>query len=199
MVLAQGVLVGICLALLCGGRLSALAMLRIRWIALVYAAIALQVVAFPSARLPWATPDGVARVLWLSSYALLLAFIGANIRIRGVPLIAAGLLCNLAAIVANAGLMPAEPSAVRAAGLAYRLRNNSITTAHAHLGWLVDRWAVPSWIPLGNVFSVGDVLIAIGTAAAVWLAMLAREPVEAETVGPAPAVRERPGRAGGAV
>jgi hypothetical protein len=199
MVLAQGVLVGICLALLCGGRLSALAMLRIRWIALVYAAIALQVAAFPSARLPWATPDGVARVLWLISYALLLAFIGANLRIRGVPLIAAGLLCNLAAIVANAGLMPAEPSAVRAAGLAYRLRNNSITTAHAHLGWLVDRWAVPSWIPLGNVFSVGDVLIAIGTAAAVWLAMLAREPVEAETVGPAPTVHERPGRAGGAV
>jgi hypothetical protein len=30
------------------------------------------------------------------------------------------------------------------------------------VSWLVDRWAVPSWIPWGNVFSVGDVLIAVG-------------------------------------
>ena len=31
-----------------------------------------------------------------------------------------------------------------------------------HLAWLVDRWAAPAWIPWGNVFSVGDVLIAAG-------------------------------------
>ena len=195
MVLAESVFLGIALGLLCGGRLGALGRLPIRRLWLVYAAVLLQVVAFPSGRLPWSTPDGVARVLWVASYALLLAFVSANIRIRGVPVIAAGLLCNLAAILANAGHMPAEPAAVRAAGLAYRLHNNSITTAHAHLGWLVDRWAVPSWILLGNVFSIGDVLIAAGTAAAVWLAMLRRDPVESSTPSPASAQREAPGRA----
>jgi hypothetical protein len=34
--------------------------------------------------------------------------------------------------------------------------------ASPHFSWFVDRWALPSWVPLGNVFSVGDVLIAAG-------------------------------------
>jgi hypothetical protein len=31
-----------------------------------------------------------------------------------------------------------------------------------HLPWLVDRWGAPEWVPVANLFSVGDVLIAIG-------------------------------------
>ena len=34
--------------------------------------------------------------------------------------------------------------------------------AAPHLGWLVDRWAAPPWVPYANVFSVGDILIAVG-------------------------------------
>jgi hypothetical protein len=196
MVLVDSVAVGIALGLFFGGRLAALAQLPIRALWLVYVAIFLQVLAFPSGTLPWSTSDGVARVLWLLSYALLLSFICANFRIRCVPVIALGLLCNLVAILANAGHMPASPGAVHAAGLAYRLRNNSITTAHAHLGWLVDRWAIPAWIPLGNVFSIGDVLIALGTAAAVCLAMLRAEPVESTISIPARAQHEPPAPAG---
>jgi hypothetical protein len=192
MVLIESVAIGIALGLLCGGHLGALAQLPVRGLWLAYAAIALQVIAFPSGELPWSTSDGAARVLWVLSYTLLLAFICTNFRIRCVPLIAVGLVCNLCAILANGGHMPARPTAVHAAGLAYRLRNNSITTAHAHLGWLIDRWAVPAWIPLGNVFSIGDVLVAVGTAAAVCHAMLRREPVDSATSGPTPA-RQVPG------
>jgi hypothetical protein len=190
MVLVDSVVLGIALGLLCGGRLAALAQLPIRALWLVYAAIFLQVLAFPSGKLPWSTPDSLARVLWVFSYALLLSFVGANYRIHCVPVIALGLMCNLGAILANAGHMPASPSAVRAAGLAYRLRNNSITTAHAHLSWLVDRWAIPAWIPLGNVFSIGDILIALGTAAAVCLAMLRAERVESTVPIPMPGRHE---------
>jgi hypothetical protein len=189
MVLIEAVAIGIVLGLVCGGRLATLARLPIRGLWLVYAAIVLQVVAFPSGKLPWATSDALARVLWVASYALLLSFLLTNFRIRCVPVIALGLLCNLAAILANKGHMPASPSAVRAAGLAYRLRNNSITTAHANLGWLTDRWAVPRGIPLGNVFSIGDVLIAVGTATAIWLAMCARERVNSTTPTAAPTQR----------
>jgi len=171
MVLAESVLLGVVLSLPFGGRPGRLGNLRLRGVWLVYAAVLLQIVAFPSGLLPWSTPESAARGLWLVSYGLLVGFAGANLRIRGVPVVVAGLLCNLVAVVANGGLMPADPKAVQAAGLAYRLRNNSITTAHAHVGWLIDRWAVPSWIPLGNVFSIGDVLIALGTVAAVFLAL----------------------------
>ena len=39
---------------------------------------------------------------------------------------------------------------------------NSELMAHPALPWLVDRWAAPRWIPLANIFSVGDVAIAVG-------------------------------------
>ena len=173
MVLAEAVITGIVLGLICGGRFSGLATLKMRRTSLVYAALGLQVAAFPSGRLPWSTPDSAARILWLCSYGLLLTFVVTNRSLRGIPVIAAGMACNLIAVLANGGLMPARPAAVRAAGLAYKLQNNSVTTGHARLGWLIDRWAAPHWLPLANVYSVGDILIAAGTVAAVVLAMRA--------------------------
>jgi len=174
MVLAEAAIAGILLGLVSGGRLGALAELRIKRVELVYVAILLQIAAFPSGVLPWSTPDGVARGLWLLSFALLGAFAIVNRAVRGVVLVFAGLASNLAAVVANGGLMPASRHAIRAAGLTYRLKNNSISMIHPHLAWLTDRWAVPDWIPWGNVFSIGDVLIAAGIVATIVLAMHGR-------------------------
>jgi hypothetical protein len=174
MVLAEAAIAGILLGLVSGGRMGALGELRIRRIELVYAAILLQICAFPSGVFPWSTPDGIARGVWLVSFALLVGFALANRAVRGVALVFAGLASNLAAVLANGGLMPANPHAAQAAGMAHRLHNNSISTFHPHLAWLTDRWAVPDWIPLGNVFSVGDVLIAAGIVTTIVLAMHGR-------------------------
>ena len=182
MVLAEAAIAGILLGLVSGGRLSALGELRIRRVELVYAAILLQIAAFPSGILPWSTPDRIARGLWLVSFALLIGFAVANRAVRGVALVFAGLVSNLTAVVANGGLMPANPHAVRAAGVNYRLHNNSISEVHPHLAWLTDRWAVPAWIPWGNVFSVGDVLIAAGIVATIVLAMHRRSRPVAERI-----------------
>ena len=171
MVFVDVVLVALIAGKLLGGRLGALADAEIRGTGFAFVAIALQVAAFPSGVLPWNTPGSVARGLWLVSYALLIAMLIRNIRLRGTPIIAAGLLSNLAAILANGGLMPVRPSALEAAGRTYSAHNNSVQVVRPHLAPLVDRWAVPHWIPLGNVYSVGDVLIAIGIAVAVVVAM----------------------------
>lgn len=171
MVLAEAAIAGIVLGLLSGGRLGALAELRIRHVELVYAAILLQIGAFPSGVLPWSTPDAIARGLWLISFALLIGFAVVNRAVRGVALVLTGLASNLAAVVANGGLMPASPHAIQAAGLTYRLHNNSVSTSDPHLAWLTDLWAVPAWIPWGNVFSVGDVFVAAGIVATIVLAM----------------------------
>ena len=48
---------------------------------------------------------------------------------------------------------------------------NSTALADPALPWLVDRWAAPSWIPLANGFSVGDVLIAVGAVVIVLAGM----------------------------
>jgi len=162
MALVLPMLLGLAVAPLLGGRWRALERLRLRGLPLFYAAIALQGIAFPASRLPWRTPDSVAVALWLVSYALFAAALARNARITGVPLVAVGLVSNVAAIAANGGHMPALPAALRAAGLHFSRSRNSAAMAHPHLAWLVDRWAVPSWIPWGNVFSAGDVLIAAG-------------------------------------
>ncbi len=164
-------LVGLALGTLLGGRLGALADVSIRGTYLAFVAIALQLIAFPSDVLPWSTPSSVARVLWLVSYALLIWMLQLNIRLRGTPLVAAGLACNLIAIVANGGLMPVRRAALIAAGRGYHVHNNSIQLGHPHLAALIDRWAVPSWIPFANVYSIGDVLIAVGTVVVIVTAM----------------------------
>ena len=160
--LAWLLLAGLVIAPLLGGRWGRLADLRLRLPAVFYVAIALQLVAFPFSTMPWRTPDPVAIVLWLASYGLFAIGTGCNIRLPGVPLVAVGMVSNLAAILTNGGHMPALPSALRAAGLHFQQRHNSKALNSPHLAWLVDRWATPDWLPYGNVFSAGDVLIALG-------------------------------------
>ena len=163
MALALPLLVALAVAPLLGGRWSLLGRVRLRALPLFYAALALQIAAFPTHRMPWRTPDGVAVALWLVSYVLLAAALVANARTPGVPFIAAGLVSNVVAVVSNGGHMPALPSALQAAGMHFTRSRNSVALLHPHLAWLVDRWAAPWWVPYGNVFSVGDVLIALGS------------------------------------
>jgi hypothetical protein len=162
MALAFPLLAGLLVAPLLGGSWRRLADLSLRGLPLFYAALALQLAAFPVRLLPWQTPDRIAIVLWLASYAVLAVGTAFNLRLRGMVLIGAGMLCNVAAIVTNGGHMPALPSALRAAGLHFTQSRNSAVLQSPHLAWLVDRWAAPSWVPWANVFSVGDVLIMAG-------------------------------------
>ena len=139
----------------------------------------MQVVAFPFAFLPWTTSDLVGRALWLGSYALLCCGALLNLRVSGVPVVAAGMVSNIAAVVANGGHMPVLPQALRDSGKSYLVHFNSAADATPNLPWLVDRWAVPQWLHVGNVFSVGDVAIAIGVLVLVFAAMGARLPLPA--------------------
>ena len=162
MVLALPLLAGLGIAALLGGDLRRLGELRFRALWLFYVAIGLQVVAFPFGPLPWRTSDGVGTLLWLASDGLILGAAVLNRRIPGVPVVAAGLCCNLVAVLANGGHMPVRPAAMHAAGRHYVVHANSAALAHPHVPLLIDRWAAPSWIPGANVFSVGDVVIALG-------------------------------------
>ena len=176
MALALPVVAAVALGLLLGGKVSRLAELHLRRWWLFFVAIALQVVAFPVGVLPWSTDERVATTLWLASYALLIVAAVLNARIKGVPIVALGMCMNLVAIVANGGTMPVRPEAVLAAGDDYGTEANSTVMADAHLSWLVDRWAAPDWIPLANVFSIGDMVIAVGAVVIVLSAMGIRVP-----------------------
>jgi hypothetical protein len=162
MVLVLPFVIGVLVALPFGGRLRTLATIRLRWLWLAYLALAFQIAAFPGNSLPWHTSDSAAVALWIASDLLLVAVVVRNVRLPGVALVAAGLGSNLLAVVVNGGHMPALPSALSGAGLHYKISMNSERMAHPTVSWLVDRWAAPHWIPLANIFSVGDVAIAVG-------------------------------------
>ena len=178
MVLVFAIVVGAVIGLAFGGRLERLADLELRGMPLFAAAILLQVLAFPSGVFPWEVPDGVATVLWLGTYGLLIAIVVLNRHVTGFWIAGAGMLSNLIAITANGGHMPALTSALRGAGVPFEgVVNNSIADDSPNVAWLVDRWAAPDWVLGANVFSVGDVLLGIGGVVIVVAAMEPRLPV----------------------
>ena len=77
---------------------------------------------------------------------------------------ALGGMLNLAAIAANDGVMPADPSALAAAGIATDPQSFSNSTAVAEPALLLlgDILWVPEAWPVSNVFSIGDIVIVVG-------------------------------------
>lgn len=152
---------------LLGGSLRQLGSLRLRALGLAAVGLLLQVVVISI------VPGGnrfVHEAIHVVSYLPLLAFCVINRRVRGVLVIGLGTVLNLAAIVANHGVMPAQPGALRLAGLSIRGGfANSAPVAHARLAWLGDVFGTPRAVPLHNVFSVGDLLIVAGAAAVVFV------------------------------
>jgi Family of unknown function (DUF5317) len=140
------------------GRLTDLADLELRrgWLALVGIAVQILVIeVFPGA------PEWLTEGVHMLSYLLLGAFAWSNRRVPGVPVIILGGLLNFVAIVANGGVMPADPDlAVHVAGAEGFV--NAGAVENPRLLFLGDVFATPSWFPLYNVFSVGDVLMVLG-------------------------------------
>lgn len=153
--------IGILAGLLVGGHFDALAAFRFRWSWLAVAGLLIQVVLFTPTGDELAGGFGPALYV-LSTLGVFLAVVR-NIRLPGMSLVALGALCNLAAITANGGFMPASAAALAAAGLGGPgSHTNSVVLEHPALELLTDIFAIPAWLPMANVFSVGDVLIGVG-------------------------------------
>jgi hypothetical protein len=164
--LLVAVLVAVLVVRPTGGHLYALAQVRLQLVPAIVGALCLQVVIISV--LPDGSP-GLHRLAHVSSYVLAGAFLVANRRVRGMWIVALGAALNLVAILANDGVMPASRSALRAAGIVTKSQGfaNSSAVAHPRLLPLGDIFAVPAPWPLHNVFSIGDVCIAIGVMIAV--------------------------------
>jgi hypothetical protein len=164
--------IGLVAGFLLGGHLDNLARVHFRLAPVAVLALAIQLVLFS------ALADGLAtelvRWIYVVSTALVVLVVLANARLTGVPLIVAGALSNLAAIVANGGLMPASPTALASLGFGVGGHTSSILVDHPALEVLTDQFALPAWMPLANVFSVGDVVIGVGVAVAIAAAMRGR-------------------------
>jgi hypothetical protein len=173
MFLLYAVVAGIVAGLLLGGRVAGLASLRIRWPAAIVGGLLVQVVLFspPVA----ARVGGLGPAIYVASTMLVGAAVLRNWAVPGMPLVAIGAASNIAAIVANGGFMPVDPAAMTlmggpAAGHAAGYSNSAVLAQPA-LWALTDIFALPAWLPMANVFSAGDLLVAVGIASVIVLAM----------------------------
>jgi hypothetical protein len=146
--------VGVAIGLLTGGSLNNLARRPFRWWPVLAAGVVLQLPDWPGAL--------------ALSYALLVAFALANVRIPGFGLLAVGLALNALVVIANHGMPVHDPAgAVRA-----DRGKHHIETPADRLTPLDDRLDTP----LGEVLSFGDVVLAVGLVTA--MASLVRRPPE---------------------
>jgi len=173
MFILYAIVAGLAVGFLLRGRLDGLAAthFRLGWLAVV--ALAVQLLLFS----PLAADrlGDAARWIYVASTGLVVIVVLANLHLSGLPIVLVGALSNLLAIVANGGSMPASPAALAATGQTIGDGpTNSVVIARPALEPLTDIYAMPAWLPLANIFSVGDVVIAIGIAWAVAAAMRRR-------------------------
>jgi hypothetical protein len=170
MFILYAIAIGLIVGLIVGGRLAGLADLTLRWPWLMVVGLLVQVALF-------STPvtDRIGALgppIYVASTALVLAAIWMNRRIPGMLIVAIGAGCNLSAIVANGGFMPADPATMAALGKGDPTTySNSAILADPALRPLTDIFVLPEWLPFANVFSVGDILIGLGVAVVIVVAM----------------------------
>jgi hypothetical protein len=103
----------------------------------------------------------VHEIVHIVSYLVLGAFCWSNRRIPGMPIVLLGGALNFIAIVANGGVMPADPELARHLAGADGFVNSG-AMENPHLLFLGDVFATPQSWPMYNVFSIGDVVIVLG-------------------------------------
>ena len=161
--------IGVVVGYLLGGRLERLGDLRLRWLPLMLFGLIVQIAIFSDAG--ERVVGNAGPPLYVGSTLAVFIAVVRNSRVPGVALIAVGAGLNLLAIAANGGWMPADPKALESVGGLPPGYTNSILVSDPALRPLTDLFALPSWFPLANVFSIGDVLIGVGVAATIAVAM----------------------------
>ena len=166
MFILYGVLIGTVVGVLARGDVRRLSKVSFHWMPAIFAGLAFQAVLFAPAVSD--RVGGLGPVLYLGSTLVVLAAVVRNGRIPGLPVVIAGALCNVAAIAANGGYMPANPDALAALGkVVPATYSNSALLTNPALAPLTDVFALPRWVPFANVFSVGDVIICAGVVWAI--------------------------------
>ncbi|RIK39750.1 MAG: hypothetical protein DCC58_14835 [Chloroflexi bacterium] len=189
MILVVAVAIAVLIGLATGGSLRALGALRFRFLPLVFLALIVQVIIFTPIA---GETDLIHRIgpwIYVSTIVVLLFVMAMNLQLPGMKLVMLGTFLNGLVIVANGGFMPSPEHALReagrldkvlqdeaeiAAGEAYVLSNSKIAGDDAPLLFLGDIFYIPHPWPLHNVFSIGDILIALGAGYAVIVLMRRR-------------------------
>ena len=185
MILVATIAFSLVLARLRGGRFKGLVNVPLRWGALAAIAFAIQAAfIYQTPSHDYAGALGREELLLIGSHVLLIAVVWANRRLPGIHWLGLGLLLNLLAMVANGGWMPVTPEALTEAGhtglvpslasgtRVYSSKNIVLPRAETRLWVLSDVFILARPFPVPSIFSVGDLMLAVGVFQLIQGAML---------------------------
>lgn len=155
--IAAALVFGLVLAVVARGSLGRILDTSVRWSTALFGAFALQIVTGL-----WRPGHRPAVTLFVASFALLGAFCLANLRLRGMGVVAVGVLMNGVVVLVNGG-MPVRLPADAGAGSRAELRRSAthhLETDDDRLAWLGDIVPVPGRDNL--LVSFGDLVLAAG-------------------------------------
>ena len=170
--LIGGILLGLLLGLLAGGNLMNLAAIRLRWLGVLLAAIALRFSTDWLLNADVAIVDTLRLPLLATAFTMLLVGLWANRDYPGLSVAFVGVLSNTAVIVINGGYMPIyEPSLIAAGFTAADVSSaiHVILPAGLDAAFLLRLGPLGDVIPIPvpiiqNVISIGDVFLSAGLA-----------------------------------
>lgn len=172
------IVVGVVFGLLTGGRIGNLARLRFRWPWLILAAVVVReaVLLTPLNRVD------AARFAYVAALAAIVLWTVLHWeRLPGIQLVSAGAALNLLVIVANGGRMPVAPE------FAASLVRHGDVGQYTVMGPGTNLNLLGDWIslyPVPETYSLGDVLIGLGLAIVVFLAVRNPRPYRSELTPP---------------
>lgn len=162
------VILAIVVGMILGGKWGNLLTHKFKRSELVFVSLLIQLIIFNSVWFQYVNNIFVTRFLYIVSMVLLLIFLSANLNVKGIKLLAVGIFANSIAIISNGGHMPASKQGLSSilsdeefiSMLSGGTLNNSMLISEkTNFKFLCDIFYIPGL----NVFSAGDVFIAIGS------------------------------------
>ena len=197
MVLLFAIALGLVIGFATGGSLANAASMRIRLLPVLVAALLIQVVIFTPIAGRWDITHSVGPYLHIGTLLAVMYVMLRNLHIPGMKIIVIGAALNALVIVANGGFMPSPESALERAGLLEQVRqeqadarmltNSTIADDDTRLLFLGDVIAIPDGVPLANVVSAGDIVLAVGAVIAITRSMHRKPGAQAATATETPA------------
>ena len=182
MVLLVAIAASLLVGFLTGGSLSGAREIgRIRLLPMLVLALLVQVAIFSPLLGQQPFIHDIGPYIHIATILMSLFVMTRNLHIPGMPVIIAGAALNALVIIANGGYMPSPEDALRESGQyehvyvseeerrtgGYTLTNSTVANDDTNLRFLGDVIPIPEGIPLANVISIGDIVLAIGAGIAI--------------------------------
>lgn len=180
MVLLPAVGIGLLIGFLTRGSLAGFSLARFRLLPLLVLAVVIQVLIFTPLLGQTEFVLEYGEYIYMGTILLTLVVFARNLHIPGLVVILTGALLNAIVIFSNGGYMPTKAELLDEAGRLENVQqseesaaagetlthtNSVITDDDTRFAFLGDIFALPDNVPLSNVYSIGDIFIAVGAAA----------------------------------